>query len=34
LDRFFAVRSGPFESHHSRQPVAVAVRQNRAEKPD
>ena len=31
---FFAVWSGLFESHHSRQPVAVAVRQNRAKKPD
>ena len=34
LDRFLAVRSGFLGSWHNRQPVSVAVRPNRAEKPD
>src|ERR1700679_718954 len=34
LDSFFAVRSGFFCFCHNRQPVAVAVRQNWAERPD
>jgi hypothetical protein len=34
LDRFFVVQSGFFEFCHNKQPVFVAVRPNKAKKPD
>ena len=34
MNRLFGVRSGYLGSCHNRQPVAVAVRRNLAEKPD